>query len=420
MKKFLKILFNVSRILLGLVFIFSGFVKGIDLLGSAYKFNEFFTVAGLPESPNVALVMSYLLSGAEFLIGIGLLTGIFINLTAWTAVFFMGFFFCLTFVLAVFNPVSDCGCFGDAIKLTNWATFYKNIVFSIIVVFIFLRRKKFVFHAPLWMEWTTLFTTIIVFTTVSVYSYQNLPLIDFMPYSVGSNIPDKMNIPAGAPKAEYETNFKYRNLKNGIIKAFSENDYPWKDSLNWKLVSSKTILVKNGYIPPIHDFSIANMKGEDVTDIILSDSSYSFLFISSNLNLANPRGLEESKRIADYCAKSGRCKFYAITSSISEDIKNVCKKYNISYNFYSADQTTLKTIIRSNPGLLLLKNGTIIGKWHYNNMHTVSLNIDDNYIAQSLAHLNNLGEWTAALNIIIGLGLLLSFLWALSIYLKTK
>jgi triosephosphate isomerase len=136
--------------------------------------------------------------------------------------------------------------------------------------------------------------------------------------------------------------------------------------------------------------------------------------------LANPRGLEESKRIADYCAKSGRCKFYAITSSISEDIKNVCKKYNISYNFYSADQTTLKTIIRSNPGLLLLKNGTIIGKWHYNNMHTVSLNIDDNYIAQSLAHLNNLGEWTAALNIIIGLGLLLSFLWALSIYLKTK
>jgi uncharacterized membrane protein YphA (DoxX/SURF4 family) len=420
MEKFLKIAFNASRILLGLVFIFSGFVKGIDLLGSAYKFNEFFTVAGLPEFPNTALVMSYLLSTAEFLIGVALVTGVFINLTAWTAVFFMGFFFVLTFILAVFNPVSDCGCFGDAVKLSNWATFFKNVIFSLLVGFIFMRRKKFVFHAPLWMEWATVIITVIVFSSVSVYSYRHLPIIDFMPYSVGSSIPDKMKTPVDAPKDKYETTFKYRNIKSGDVKEFSETSYPWRDSINWTFVSSQTKLIKKGYTPPIHDFSITTVSGQDITDIILSDNSYSFLFVSSNLNLADPKGLIESKRIADFCSETGMCKFYAITSSISDDIRKVIGKYDIKYDFYAADQTTLKTIIRSNPGLILLKEGTVIGKWHYNDINKIILTRGDNFISQNLTHMNHKYELALTFSILLGLGLILAIIWALSIYLKNN
>ncbi len=406
--------------MLGFIFVFSGFVKGIDLMGFSYRFNEFFTVIGLPELPHITLVMSYLLSGAEFLLGVALLTGIFINLTAWTAVFFMGLFFVFTFILAVFNLVSDCGCFGDAIKLTNWETFYKNVVFSGIVVFIFTSRKKFVFRAPLWMEWATCITTIVFFTIVSIYSYRHLPIIDFIPYSIGSKITEKMSFPANAPKDKYETTFKYKNIKSGIVKEFSEKDYPWRDSLNWKLISSQTNLIKKGYAPPIHDFVITSLTGFDITDIILSDTSYSFLFISPNLNTSNPKGFLEAQKIFDYCSKTGLCKFYAVTSSTPDDIQKVRKRYNIKYDFYSGDETTLKTIIRANPGLILLKSGIVIGKWHYNDMYKVSLDLEYNFISKNLTNIHNNGEWTLSISILLGLGLIISLFWAISMYFENK
>ncbi len=418
MEKLLKILFNGSRIILGIVFIFSGFVKGIDLTGYTYKINEYFGAAGLPEMPQIALIISFLMSGAEFLIGIALVTGIFINLTAWTTVFFMGYFTLLTFILAVFNPVSDCGCFGDAIKLTNWETFLKNLVFSVLVVFIFTRRKKFVFHSPLLMEWSVLITTIIIYSVISVYSYRHLPVIDFLPYSIGSNISEKMKTPADAPKDEYETIFLYKNIKTGKVKEFNMNNYPWQDTVNWKWVKTESKLTKKGYVPPIHDFSISTPQGNSITDIILSDTLYTFLFVSPDLNKADPKGFEAAKNIFSYCLSENNCRFYAVTSSTAQDIEKIRTKHSIPFDFYSADQTALKTMIRSNPGLILLKHGNIIGKWHYNDMQEALSNSTGNFLADNVTKLRKAKENALSLSVMLGTGLILSLFWAFSLYFE--
>jgi uncharacterized membrane protein YphA (DoxX/SURF4 family) len=417
MERVLKILFNVSRLALGLVFIFSGFVKGIDPLGSAYKFSEYFMSAGLPELSTVSLIFSFLLSGAEFLIGVALVTGIFKNLTAWTALFFMGFFTLLTFLLAVFNPVSDCGCFGDAIKLTNWETFFKNLIFITLVLFMFKRRKYFEYRSPLWMEWTTLILTISLYFGISVYSYRHLPLIDFMPYRVGVNISDDMKYPPGAPKDEYETIMLYKNLKTGDIKEFTLKNYPWKDTLNWKWEDTKPVLIKEGYKPPIHDFAISSPDKGDITNDILSDTGYVFLFIAYDLNESGPAGFEAAENIAMYCSTMPSAKFYAVTASSTSDINKIREKYGFSFNFCSADETALKTMIRANPGLIVIKQGTIIGKWHYNDMKQISLN-STNLLSVSLQQVSKSGERYLSYAIFLGFGMILALIWAVSLHIK--
>jgi uncharacterized membrane protein YphA (DoxX/SURF4 family) len=420
MERILKILFNISRIALGLVFIFSGFVKGVDPLGSAYKFSEYFMSAGLPELSTISLIFSFLLSGAEFLIGVALVTGIFKNLTAWTALFFMGFFTILTFILAVFNPVTDCGCFGDAIKLTNWETFFKNIIFFALIWFIFKRRKYFKYRNPLWMEWTTLVLTITFYFWISIYSYRHLPLIDFMPYRLGVNISDDMNFPPGAAKDEYETIMLYKNLKTGDIKEFTLKNYPWKDTLMWKWVDTKPVLIKEGYKPPIHDFAISSPDKGDITNEILSDSGTVFLFIAYDLNESNPVGFEAAENLSMYCNTSGNAKLYAVTASSASDIQKAQKKYRFGFSFCTADETALKTMIRANPGLIVIKQGTIIGKWHYNDMKQVSLN-STNLFSDSLKKVSKLGERYLSYAVLLGFGMFLTLIWAVSLYsMKSK
>jgi uncharacterized membrane protein YphA (DoxX/SURF4 family) len=419
MEKTLKILFNIFRVLLGLVLIFSGFSKGVDPLGTAYKFNEYFASVGLPEMDNMSLIFSFLMNSAEFLIGVALVTGIFFNLTAWTALLFYGFFTVLTFLLAVFNPVTDCGCFGDALKISNWATFYKNVVFIVLISFVFIRRKKFIFYSHLWVEWATLIITILVIFSISVYSYRHLPIVDFIPYSTGSNISEKMKIPAGAPIDEYETILTYKNLKSGKTEDFTMNNYPWQDSLNWKWAGTKSVLKKKGYTPPIHDFSISTPEGNNITEPILSDTSYTFLFIAYNINKADPTGLSEAERIKAYCEMTNNCKFYAVTASASNDVMKIKNLYGISYNFNSGDETALKTAIRSNPGLILLKNGTVLGKWHYNDMKEIAFR-NGNFFSECITKLRKSGEWTLSIAIIFGLWFVLSLIWAVSLRIKNK
>jgi uncharacterized membrane protein YphA (DoxX/SURF4 family) len=403
MEKILKILFTVCRVALGLVFIFSGFVKGVDPLGSAYKFNDYFMVVGIPQLDTIPLIMSYLLSGAEFLIGVALVTGIFINLTAWTAIFFMGFFTILTFLLAVFNPVTDCGCFGDAIKLTNWETFYKNIVFSIFVLFIFLNRKRYKVNISKWFEWITLSATITFFSFVFMHSYRHLPIIDFISYSIGSNIPEKMIIPKDAPIDEYETRMIYKNKKSEEIKEFTLQNYPWKDTINWQWAETKSVLTKKGYTPPIHDFSITNPLGENITDQILNDTGYCFLFIAYNINKANEKALQQIDTLETYCSATKRCSFYAITASTASDVTKLKYKLGLNYDFNNADETAMKTVIRSNPGLVLLKNGTVVGKWHYNDLGKLNLKKTD-FVSNTLSELRSDKEWYLALTLLFALG----------------
>ena len=196
---------QIARILLGLTFVFSGFVKGIDPWGSAYKFTDYFNAFQMPWLTNLAFALGILLAAAEFFLGVAFIFNFFIRVTSWLMLAFMLFFTSLTFVLALTNPVTDCGCFGDALVITNWQTFYKNIVLLALSIFVFMQRKNFQSKSGPLLSIAFSGMTMVVYFYLVAYSYNHLPIIDFSPYKVGVNIPKAMSIPEGAPKAIYET-----------------------------------------------------------------------------------------------------------------------------------------------------------------------------------------------------------------------
>ena len=398
----MSVLRITSRILLGIVFVFSGFVKVVDPLGSAYKFVDYFVAFRLEFLEPVAFPLAVFLIAAEFIIGISLLTGFKIEMGAWGVMIFMSVFTLLTLVLAIFNPVEDCGCFGDAIVLTNWETFYKNLVLMVFVVFVFISRKKYQIVFPANVEMTILSVILLVFVAFSIYSYYHLPLIDFRPYNVGTYIPEKMEIPEGAPQDEYKTILIYE--KDGIKKEFTIEDYPWQDT-TWKFVDQKSYLIKEGYLPAIHDFDIIDSEGYEITDLVLSDENYSFLMISYSLSGANQNGLNKANDIALYCNQYN-LNFYCLTASTSSEIDVMSNTMDLNFDFFFTDETTLKTVIRSNPGLVLLKDGIIVGKWHYNDF-TETEEMKGNYLSGLLTNYRKRYEFSKSLNLFLTLFLAL-------------
>ena len=371
----MKVIKFISRVIIGMVFIFSGFVKAVDPFGSAYKFGDYFEAFHINFLGSIALPLAIILSSAEFIIGICLLFGISIKQVAWALLVFMLFFTALTFILALTNPVTDCGCFGDAIILTNWQTFYKNIILLPFVLVIFLWRNKYRLLYKPKTEWaiTAFFTLFIVI--FSVYCIKHLPVIDFRPYNIGTYIPEKMEIPEDAPRDVYETKIFYE--KNGETKEFQLENLP--DS-TWKFVRTENKLVKQGYVAPVHDFTIDDLEtGEDIADIVLSDNNYYFVLIAYDLDKYKIKNQPEINELAGFCREKGY-NFICLTASGSETIKQFKEKNGINYPFYNTDEITLKTIVRSNPGLILLKEGVIIGKWHNNDIPEIK-KLDKNILA---------------------------------------
>ena len=356
----MKIAKGISRILIGTLFIFSGIVKAIDPLGSAYKFHDYFHAFSLGFLDKLSLPLAILLCTAEFTGGLSVLTGIKQRTGIWLVFLLMLFFTPLTFILALTNPVSDCGCFGDAIKLTNWQTFVKNIILLPAVLTLFAGRKDVKTMYKPAIEWAIISGMAIVFVLFSISNLIFLPAIDFLPYKTGVKIADKMTIPEGAAPDVYKTTFIYE--KNGMKKEFSLSDYPANDT-SWKFVQQNSTIVKKGYQPPIHDFRISSNDGEDITRNILSDSGYTLLMISKKLAETSGRKLMDGFELGRACV-SGGIDFYIITSSGSDELK----KYENGLKFCSADETTLKTMMRANPGFILLRNGTIVGKWSWANV----------------------------------------------------
>ncbi|UCH14321.1 MAG: DoxX family membrane protein [Bacteroidales bacterium] len=361
----MKIIKIASRIIVGVIFVFSGFVKGIDPLGSTYKFIDYFEAFHLSFLNFIALPLAILLSTGELVIGINLLLGIRMRLTSYVLLAFMSFFTILTLFLAIYNPVTDCGCFGDAIILTNWQTFWKDIIILIPTFIVFYSRNKYKPFYSSVIEWRMTLAFILTGVLISVYCYRNLPLLDFRPYNTGANIPEKMTIPDDAPADEYKTILVYE--KNGSRKEFNTENFPWQDT-TWKWVETRQILIKKGEEPLIHDFTITTSEGYDITDIVISDQNYSFLVIADDLSKSSINGFKKINKVAESCLVNDNCSFYCLTSSTSEEISSFSDKLDINFDFYLADEITLKTIIRSNPGLLLIKEGNILGKWHYNNI----------------------------------------------------
>lgn len=359
---------HIARILLGLTFVFSGFVKGIDPWGSTYKFTDYFNAFHMPWLTDLAFGLGVFLAAAEFILGAALLFNFFIRITSWFALAFMAFFTLLTFYLALTNPVTDCGCFGDALIITNWQTFYKNIVLLALAIFIFARRKSFESkNGPVLSIGFTVMTSIFYFYLVT-YSYNHLPIIDFSPYKVGVNIPEGMTVPEGAKKDIYENNFIYKNKKTGESKEFSEANIPWQDTLNWEYEKSlDPVLIQKGYHPPIHDFRIETPEGEDIKDFFLYDENYTFIVIAYNLQKTNREGMEKMAALAIE-AKTGGYQFIGLTASSPDNYESFTNETGAQFDFFNTDEVTLKTIIRSNPGLIVLKKGTIVRKYHFNDV----------------------------------------------------
>jgi len=358
-KKYKKIAVEISRYILGLVFIFSGFVKAVDPWGGAYKIQDYFTAFEFTELNFLSLSLSFFQAAVEFGVGACLLLGIYRRFNAVLVLLIMLFMTPLTLYLAIENPVTDCGCFGDALVITNWQTFYKNLILLIaaIIVFMWYRlmpscfsRKRY-FYPTVWI--------FLFIVGVSFYCFYYLPVIDFRPYKIGANIPEKMEIPENAEHDVYDVRLIYS--KDGKQKEFTINDYP-KGDTTWTFIDSQSHLVKKGFQPPIHDFTITTADGEEITQDILTDPSYTFLLISQKLEKAKDTNVDKINDIFDY-SKSQKYGFYALTASLPNAIHEWVENTGAEYPFCKMDEITLKTIVRSNPGLLLMKNGTIINKW---------------------------------------------------------
>ena len=375
----MKIIAIAARILLGVIFIYSGFVKGIDPWGSTYKFMDYFTAFNMQWMQPTAFVLAVLQNAVEFVIGVALVLGLRMKETAWGLTLFMVFYTILTFILALTNPVSDCGCFGDALILTNWQTFYKNLILMAPTVIVFLYRKKFLpAYSPVG-EWIWIGIITVVIVEISLHCYRHLPWIDFRPYHISADIAQGMKVPEGMPVDEYHSTVILE--KDGVTKEFPVNDYPWDDS-TWIFKDTRNLLVKKGYTPPIHDFSITTTEGYDITDEVLADEGYTFLLVAHRLSKSNRQGLDKASDIAGFCNERGY-RFYCLTSSPQSEIEHLKSELGLKYDFCFTDEITLKTIIRANPGLVLLQKGTVLGKWHYNDIPDIT-NLKSNLLSFAL------------------------------------
>ena len=359
---------NVCRLVLAVTFIFSGYVKAIDPLGTQYKLHDYAEAVGVSAwVPDwLTLASSVGLSALEFCLGIFLLFAIHRRLASRLTLVFMVVMTLVTLWLFVANPIEDCGCFGDALKLTNGQTFAKNLVLlacAAVVAWQPLRMMRFISESS---QWIVVNYSILFIVVSSLWSLYTLPTFDFRPYHVGADIRKGMEIPEDAPQPQFETTFIME--KDGVQQEFSLDNYP--DS-TWTFIDSKTIQTEKGYVPPIHDFSITLRESdEDITDQVLSRAGYTLLLIAPHLERADDTNFGEINQLHEYAIEHD-IPFYCLTASTDKPIRRWIELTGAEYPFCTTDETTLKTMIRSNPGLMLLRDGVVAAKWSHNQLPTV-------------------------------------------------
>ena len=356
---------NVCRFVLAATFIFSGYVKAIDPLGTLYKLKDYATAMSLNGLlPDWALVgVAIALGALEFALGVFMLFAVRRHVVSRITLAFMTAMTALTLWIFVADPVKDCGCFGDALKLTNGETLLKNIVLIACAALVAWRPVDMARFISRSNQWIVRYYTVAYIVITSVYCLYTLPIFDFRPYHVGMNIKQGMEIPEGAEQPEFESTFLLR--KNGETREFTLDNYP--DS-TWEYVDTRTVQTKKGYEPPIHDFALTSCDtGEDITEQVLTKKGYTFLLVSPRLAVADDSNFGDIDQIYEYAEENG-ADFYCVTASANDEIERWRDLTGAEYQFCNADETTLKTMIRSNPGLMLLKDGTIIGKWSHNTL----------------------------------------------------
>ncbi|MGM0635296.1 MAG: BT_3928 family protein [Bacteroidota bacterium] len=364
-----KAIVNIARVLVGALFIFSGFVKLNDPLGFSYKLEEYFgaDVLNLEFLIPYALMLAVFIVIYELLLGITLLIGYAPKFTRWSLLLMIGFFTFLTFYSAYFNKVTDCGCFGDAIPLTPWQSFYKDVVLSILILIIFFNKKylKPIIPRPgLRAVFVVSFVACLWFAN---HVLAHLPAIDFRAYKIGTDIQKAMEIPEGAAEAEFEYRWTFEvNGKEEVLK--TSGDYP--DSPG-EFIGVETVKISDGYEAPIHDFSL--QKGdEDFTKSLLNEEK--LIIISAyNLSKSEENGWEKISELVQQ-AKNKSYKVIGLSASSDEAVNELKNKHQLDIDFYFADETAIKTIVRSNPGIVVLEDGVIKQKWHWNDTDKTDLN----------------------------------------------
>ncbi|QLG46205.1 BT_3928 family protein [Costertonia aggregata] len=359
----MKYLVGISRIFVGILFIISGLIKLNDPVGFSFKLEEYFSsgVLDLPFFEPYALTISIFVVIFEVLLGVMLLIGFRVKFTVWSLLLMIVGFTFLTFYSAYFNKVTDCGCFGDAIKLTPWESFTKDVILLVLIIILFIGKKYIV--SPIGSN-TKRIITLVSLLLCSMYAYyvlNHLPVVDFRPYKIGANIAQGMTVPENAPKAifEYAWEFNINGEKKIIV---TKGDYP---SVDGEFVDVTTTEIQKGYEPPIHDFTI-EQEGEDFTSSLLQEPKL-VMVIAYDLGKTQFETFDTIKQTTDKAIKKGY-KVIGMSASAKSFADKVVKEYNLGFDFYFTDETTLKTIVRSNPGILVLEKGTILQKVHYNDV----------------------------------------------------
>lgn len=366
----LKLLTSFSRLFTGILFIISGLIKLNDPVGFSFKLEDYFAqdVLNLPFLTPLALAIAVFVVILEVVLGVMLLLGYKKKFTLWTLLLMIVFFTFLTFYSAYFNKVTDCGCFGDAIKLTPWESFTKDVILLILILILFKGKRYItpVFRTSVRSRLVAI--SLILCGFMGYWVLNHLPLIDFRAYKVGTNIQKAMEIPENAPRSEYEIKFIYK--VNG-----KEQEFDMSELANLpegaEFVDRKEKLIKEGFTPAIQNFTIEK-DGEDYTAQILEESKI-ILVITYDLTRSNKKGLDKISEV-EILAQQNGYKIIGLTASLEEDYQPILRHHNVQIPFFTTDGVTLKTIERSNPNFVVLHKGTIIQKVHHNDIDKLKLN----------------------------------------------
>jgi uncharacterized membrane protein YphA (DoxX/SURF4 family) len=357
------------RIAVGLLFIFSGLIKINDPLGFSYKLEEYFEVFHITFLSGLALSIAILLCALEIILGFALLIGVRAKQVAWGLLLLIIFFAFLTFYSAFFKVVQTCGCFGDAIPLTPWQSFSKDLVLLLLIIVLFINRQNI---RPLFNSKTgdrLLVISVILSIGLGLYTYNFLPVIDFLPYKIGANILDEMKTPPGAKPDEFEQTYSLKNKKTGATKIMTDKEYLqtgiWKDS-NWTVSGTLgSRLVKKGFTPKITDLTIQDAQGNDYTKELLGSPFYTLIIVAYDLDKTDSDAINRLNALSVNLIQNYNIRTVLLTSNAPADALAFSKRQHLVSEIYYADGVPLKTMVRANPGVLWVKNGTIINKWHY-------------------------------------------------------
>jgi uncharacterized membrane protein YphA (DoxX/SURF4 family) len=353
----MKALANICRILVAITFLFSGFVKAVDPLGTAYRIEDYFIAFGTDWAIPFSLFLSIFMCAVEFTLGAALLLNLRLKYMAWPLLAMMLFFTVLTLNDAIYNPVPDCGCFGDAIKLSNWNTFYKNVVLIILVLGIFFYRKKYKSIFVPRIDNIAIGVIFLAFALFSLQNYRHLPLIDFLGWKKGTDL-----VPDNPGKSKVY--LSYRNKTTGETKEYLSPDYPWSDSTwvaNWEFVSQR---IDDSGVIKGHNLKIFDSQGTDYTESIINNPGYQFIVASYGLKSASRKGFMKINTLFEDVSRDD-LSLVVLTGSLEDEIKSFREGLNPDMPFYQADDVELKMMVRANPGLILLKDGVVMGKWHW-------------------------------------------------------